>query len=484
MVKTSRFKLLFVLAVSFVFLSSTIARADWVNDWIQQKTSVSPDYFQGQKRGYMTGGSFSARWSGTNTWSPVTLSPPSIKVGCGGINLFGGGFGFVNPEYLVHQLQAMLQAAPAVAFDIALNTLCSPCSKAIKAIQAITDRLNGLQLNNCLLTRALTVKALDPLAPSKLSSENKRADQTLQTMTGAVNMFTDIFRKEEGSTSGTSQPANAQSSYQDMISGCPTDLKDLYGTADKTLLEQAAAKVEFSQNYVDLIRGLVGDLQFQAKKNKDNKPQLIVAYVKPCNKNKSSSIDDFLNGKVQKKNGGGYCSPAMTINLQQWVENKMATIAIKLKNGSSLTPEEESIIKVSPIPVYSAIKAAVASDQVAPTVALLADVTARAYAYGSMSDLYNIAIHLLYYARSVTQKQGQSQSPHCQVQILNHNDAINQFIKTVYKRQEDIKMDYIKVVSEVNTLQSLVNNYRLSRNIVTASLLKNINGSAVAKVVK
>ena len=35
--------------------------AGWVDDWLQQKTETSPGYFEGQKRGYFTGGSFSAR---------------------------------------------------------------------------------------------------------------------------------------------------------------------------------------------------------------------------------------------------------------------------------------------------------------------------------------------------------------------------------------------------------------------------------------
>jgi conjugative transfer pilus assembly protein TraH len=482
-----KFKLLFVLAAIFIFLSSgSAAKADWVNDWVQQKTSVTPNYFQGQKRGYMSGGSYSARWYGANTWSPVTLSPPAINPGCGGIDIFGGGFSFVNPEYLVQQLQSLLQAAPAVAFDLALNTLCSPCSKAIKSIQAITDRLNGLQLDNCLLTKALVVKALNPLSPSRMAAENTKADQTFQTLTGSVSMFTDIFRQERGDPSGgTGQPAKAQTSYQDMIAACPQDIKDIYGTGNTNLLDQAASKAGFSQDYVDLMRGLTGDLRFSAVDN-GGKLQLVVTYISPCKENKSSSIEDFFSGKVKKKNSGGVCAQATAINLSEWSQNKMVSIASKIKNkAGNLTPEEESIIKTSPVPVYSAIKAAVVSDQVAPTVALLADVTARAYAFGSMSDLYSKAVHLLYYARDVSQKQGQSVKPACQIQILEPGmEAINKFISTVYQRQQDIKMDYARVAEEINTIQSLVGNYRTSNNIITAGLVKNINGSAVGKVTK
>ncbi len=481
----SGYGLLVILVLLFVFSASPelAFASDWVNDWIQQKTSVTPNYFKGQKRGYVSGGSYSARWYGTNTWSPVTLSPPYIKTGCGGIDLFGGGFSFVNPEYLVQQLQAMLQAAPAVAFDIALNTLCSQCSKAVKSMEAITDRLNGTQLNNCLLTRALVVKTLDPLSPSRLAAENKNADQTLKVLTGSVSMFTDIFRQEQGGTGGTGQPAKSQSSYQEEIAGCPADIKDVFGKGNSNLLDNVAEKAGYNKDYVALMRGLVGDLRLSAINNAGGKPQLVVTYINPCKENKSSSIEDFFNGRVQKKESSGVCSPATTVNLSEWAQNKMSSIAVKIKNKEDLTPEEISVIETTPVPVYTAIKAAIASDQVAPTVALLSDITARAYAFSTMSDLYSKAIHLLYYARSITQKQGQSFKPDCQIGILEPSmEEIGKFIHALYQRQQDIKVDYSRVAQEINTIQALVNNYRESNNIITANLTKNVNSSAVAKV--
>ena len=70
--------------------------AGWVDDWIDQKVETSPGYFEGQKRGYYTGGGFSARWNLQNDylWS---VTPPRLKTGCGGIDAFMGGFSFLDP---------------------------------------------------------------------------------------------------------------------------------------------------------------------------------------------------------------------------------------------------------------------------------------------------------------------------------------------------------------------------------------------------
>ena len=65
---------------------------------MQQKSSTSPSYYEGAKRGYHTGGSFSARWA-NNDDRLVTATLPRLKSGCGGIDMFLGGFSFLNVDY-------------------------------------------------------------------------------------------------------------------------------------------------------------------------------------------------------------------------------------------------------------------------------------------------------------------------------------------------------------------------------------------------
>ncbi|MEI6704482.1 MAG: conjugal transfer protein TraH [Deltaproteobacteria bacterium] len=78
------------LALS-IALSPTVSwSGGWVDDWIQQKNSTSPSYYEGSKRGYYTGGSFSARWPNNNDFL-VSASLPKLKSGCGGIDMFMGG---------------------------------------------------------------------------------------------------------------------------------------------------------------------------------------------------------------------------------------------------------------------------------------------------------------------------------------------------------------------------------------------------------
>ena len=58
--RTVRLVISVIVALLVGLLIGTIARAGFVDDWITQKSETSPGYFEGQKRGYFTGGSFSA----------------------------------------------------------------------------------------------------------------------------------------------------------------------------------------------------------------------------------------------------------------------------------------------------------------------------------------------------------------------------------------------------------------------------------------
>ena len=137
-----------------VTISAQTAQAGWVDDWLQQQAGSTPNYFSGQQRGYYSGGSFSGRWPSTAEY-PVTVEVPRIKSGCGGIDVFMGGFSFMNTDYLVNKLQAILTGAPAVAFDLALKTLCEQCSNTIKNFEALADNLNSMQLDECAASKEL-----------------------------------------------------------------------------------------------------------------------------------------------------------------------------------------------------------------------------------------------------------------------------------------------------------------------------------------
>jgi hypothetical protein len=124
----------------------------------------SSDVFESQKQGHFAGGGMSLRLPVDKT-PFFHFTPPRINAGCGGIDAFWGGFSFLNPEYLIQKLKNILMAAPAYAFQLALETLCEPCANIITTLSAIADQLNGLASDDCRSAKML-VNGASALADS------------------------------------------------------------------------------------------------------------------------------------------------------------------------------------------------------------------------------------------------------------------------------------------------------------------------------
>jgi len=232
--KKRRLRTLVVVVLAFTFLFSAVSYANWQDDWISSYSSSGPSYIQGNQRGYYSGGSFSARWPSSND-SLLSVSLPRLKVGCGGIDMFTGGMSFLNVNYLVQKLQNIMSAAPAAAFDLALKTLAPQVSATIKELEAIADRLNGLQLNDCKASKALVATIASPFAPdgSKMQGDLATSMSDFYVSSGAQALYKDVTNLIGTTVSGANgnppaagNPVQAASSG--MTAGCPTDYLAIY----------------------------------------------------------------------------------------------------------------------------------------------------------------------------------------------------------------------------------------------------------------
>ncbi len=391
-------KAVMISLVVFSLICSQTAHSAWVDDWIAQKTTTQADYFTGQKRGYGTLGSFSARWSSGNDYL-VSVTPPKFKAGCGGIDVFMGGFSFLNADYLVQKLQNMMNAAPAVAFDLALNTLCSQCAKSLNTLEAITDRLNQLQLDDCKATKAVVYEMADGLTsgPSSdlMSAKKTMAVQDFVQSTGVMDLYTAVKTtggNDKNTTSGALHaiagvPENAQ------ISACPPEIKSLFFTSG-SILSNLLSKRGLSPSYADLMRGYIGDIMIDGA-------SLTPQYIAKCPKDTPNNIDGLVNGDVWTKPINGACvkMTGITIagstypNVRQWIFTVLQSISTKMISKQALTVAEENFVKILPLSIYNSIVGDVASQGAAASPSAIADmysdVVASAYAYVMMTDLYD-----------------------------------------------------------------------------------------------
>ncbi len=364
-----------IVAIILILLfTSGGATAGWLDTWFDQHTSTAPNYFEGQKRGYFTAGSFSARIP-TSTDYLVSIEKPRLKAGCGGIDIFMGGFGFVNFDYLVQKLQRLIQAAPMVAFQIALNTLSSTLGTEIKDAEKIIDALNSLQLNECAVMKPFTT--ID-LTKDNVESQFVAAGEAALKSTG----FTDLWKNLMAFGSNVKTQSQDKVPATNFIEGCSVELNNLFSGSRNGVLEY------FGQRYGDTgiipyIRALVGDVVIRID---NNETASVHKYTPGCSE---SVFQALKEGKLYRKDSP---ESACVEDTSQSLRDKVADILERAKNSiaSRSNPPQGylSIAQTSPIPVQLMLRYAVQSGDQSVT-AVIADPVAKGLFMQAYLDIYS-----------------------------------------------------------------------------------------------
>jgi len=429
------------------------ATAGWVDDWVAQKTETSPGYFEGQKRGYYTGGGFSARWNLQNDylWS---VTAPKLKTGCGGIDAFMGGFSFLNADYLVQKLQRIMSAAPAAAFDIALKTLAPQVSETIGKLENLSNKLNNIQLDECKSARAMVATIASPFTNNAQQGEMAAIQADWWSSTGAGDLWTE-FQKQRKADGDKPDPAASAGS----MSGCSADFKAVF--ASGSLITNAAGRMGLSDaDYMRLIRGYVGDIFIQAPDPANNINAYKVIFDEPCEK---QDLQALLDGNAQGKDVNGACTqiPDANRNLRQYVHNRMLAVANKYRNRQALSAEEEAFVNTSPLAVGLVLKTAVGEKQEGQIIAQLSEVTAKAYAFALLSDLYAKARSIFDTSKALMSAQGDpvGNNPAHTCKIENVQTALGSIESMegrLFHLMGAAQGEYATMTAELNTLYEFV----------------------------
>ena len=115
---------------------------------------TSPGAFRGQAMNLYTGGSLMMRAPGKN-YPLINAQLPSLRAGCGGIDLFGGAFSFINKQQFVALLQNIGSNAVGYAFKLALQSISPDIDKLLTELQDQINKINAMNINSCEAAQAL-----------------------------------------------------------------------------------------------------------------------------------------------------------------------------------------------------------------------------------------------------------------------------------------------------------------------------------------
>jgi len=443
-------RLITTLTAAFVLFASS-AGAAWVDDWLQQRSVNSPNYFHGSERGFYQAGSFSTRWSNTNDY-PLTVEAPRLKSGCGGIDVFLGGMSFMNADYLVDKLQNILTNAAAVAFDLGLKTLCEQCSNTIKNFEALADNLNSMQIEECAAARSVVGVVMDENGFHSSEAMREKLGTAIKEnkITQGITEMWDIATKEDQANNNVPQASDVSR----ITSGCNSELINTF-LSGGSLLENVGGKMGIPADHTELIRGLVGDVILEGPASAYK-----VSYVVPCSENNPEDIKGISEGVLYSKDSGGSCSQVSDSNrdLVQYVTDTLTSIADKVETKGILTTDEQAFLETTPMSVLPVIKTSIVTNMRESMIANLADLTAKAYSLQMLSDLYVRAEVLARKAKEVLEKNAEAASgqpyENCNPAVFaGHLDQdITIMLNRVKHLQETSRESYVASAKQITTI--------------------------------
>ncbi|MHA6767753.1 conjugal transfer protein TraH [Sphingobium ummariense] len=417
----------------------------WAESWFDNVTYTSPGSFEDQTRGYVTAGGMSGRVDVHDDYL-MSLTLPKVKAGCGGIDMFLGGMSFLDPDYLVQKLETILQAAPAVAFQYLLETLDEKMGNIISKMEAATNYLNSIQVNDCRLANRMVQIA--------------KGDDN---MSGIVEEMTGYKSIREGYANSWQQSrekiqankGNPTEDLKEALANCPTEVTDIFKTG--SLLAHAAARVGAS-DWAGVMRARVGDVYMRWDAN-DKVP--LFSAIPACPRQDTESADDFLTGRVPTRalnipataadcsvNGAGRGALILA-------RERMEAISVKIRTRAALTTEEKQFVaNVRTLPVYRLLEWGVRQGLTDSVIADTDELVALTLAYQMLNDLTRSIDFALQNAERGVTTAGASDAENtniCQTRILTKGiEQLRELRDEVLRQRAQMRQSYMAAMNQAN----------------------------------
>ncbi len=179
-------------------LAGSLARADVLSEmqrfWDGAAVNTTgPTAFEGQASGHWTLGNLYLR-APVQSERIATVSLPSFRAGCGGIDAFAGAFSFVDSDQLVALARGIAQNATGFAFELALETISPVIAETMSKLRALANWVNNQSINSCEMAQSLVGAAW---------SRNDRASAAICAAIGtSQGIFSDYAAARHGCGAG------------------------------------------------------------------------------------------------------------------------------------------------------------------------------------------------------------------------------------------------------------------------------------------
>lgn len=361
----------------------SVQATDWTQNWYDNAVVTRPSSYQSQQRGFYTLGGFQSRID-VSADNLMAISLPYIESGCGGIDAFFGGMSYLDADFIVQKLENIMQAAPYVAFQMALKTLSHQLSDTITDATEIADFLNSIAIDECAIAEGAVQTVVDITDGKGFSTAH---DNVLANMYNEDLLDRALTRNRSETSDGlAANNNNPNTDISTSTDNCPAFIDDLF--ANGSFVDTVTDLYGYNL-YQDIVRGMVGDFFI-------NRVNGIVRIdeMSACTENVDYDIDDIVYGRLLSKTQGGVCQGGTQANLFNIVNTNLTEIAVALRAGDDIavaSPDAVDFIEQSPLPVIPVLRAAVLNNN----DNIMIDTLREPISYGFAYRIYkNLNSHL------------------------------------------------------------------------------------------
>lgn len=338
------------------------------NDMGAYGNQTGPGAYTAQGMNVVTGGNLFMRVPQRN-FKVAQIDPPSLKYGCGGIDLHAGSFSFVAKEQLVTMMKNIGASAVTYAFMLALDSISPQINKTISQVQHIAQQINATNINSCEVGQAVG-KDLYQSAQAYWAQVSAPESGLYDDQSEARDNVQGDSSKTYEALNAISDPAAKQQAIPGNVAWRALNSMPDLDTKDKQLLMSLSGTVIF-------------------------RPDDSAEDIKPP---KNISVEQFIRGDDSGRLEVYYCKDGVGSDecldlgddrievkpFAHYVEEKLVGIAEKFRNNQRLSSDEIAFVNVSSVPVYKALSvftARRASDIDSVWIAKHSDLIAAEYAF-------------------------------------------------------------------------------------------------------
>lgn len=331
----------------------TFGHADIANDlrdfWENSGGGVNvsnPTFYDGQRAGYATLGSVQVR-TRTRQTNLAHIQLPSVRAGCGGIDIFGGSFSFISQEELIKLMEAIMQNASGFAFELALESMSPAVQETVAKLRDLVQQVNSMNINSC-ETGQLIASSLWP----KIESASSHICATIGSYQG---MFADRVASKHGCARNNGQRQTLDNANAELKDQVPVDINYAWEAIKKNSF------LNSDQELAEFFMTLTGTIITRAAASDSEGPQQDPIAPMAISSRMVNVLVEGGTTDIMRCDQTDKClnptKRSVTINFNNSLLHRTATTIqnihdiIKADNGTSLPDDAVALLGMTSIPV-------------------------------------------------------------------------------------------------------------------------------------